>query len=318
LNAEHAFAVAPMLDRTDRHFRYLFRQISQRARLYTEMVVDQAILRGDRARLLSHRPEERPLALQIASREPIEAARAARLALPYGFDEINLNVGCPSEKSQQMGIGAVLFREPERVAAIHEAVYAETGVPLTVKHRLGLDEDEGYAPLARFVERVARAGVRVFIVHARKALLALSTRKNREVPPLRHDLVHRLKRDFPELTIVTNGGIGTLEEIRHHLAHVDGVMVGRAAYEDPWRFFRVDAGVFGLARYPERCQVARRMLAYLEEELARGTPGRAVVRHLVPLFRGVRGARAWRRALTEGPATPEALEHALAFVECSK
>ena len=318
MNAAYAFAVAPMLERTDRHFRFLFRQISRGARLYTEMVVDQAILRGDRERLLVHRPEERPLALQIASREPGDAAQAVRLALPYGFDEVNLNVGCPSEKSQAMGIGAALFREPERVAAIAEAVYAETGVRISVKHRLGLDEDEGYAPLARFVERVAAAGVRVFVVHARKALLSLSTRKNREVPPLRHELVYRLKRDFPELTVVTNGGIRTLEEVRHHLAHVDGAMVGRAAYEDPWRFARVDEEVFGLARRPERCRVARTMLAYLEAELARGTPGRAVVRHLVPLFRGVPGARAWRRALTEGPATPEGLERALALVECSK
>ncbi len=317
MRSPRAFSVAPMLERTDRHFRYLFRQISTRALLYTEMVVDQAILRGDRKRLLSHREEERPLALQIASREPKDAALAARLALPFGFDEINLNVGCPSEKSQAMGIGAVLFREPERVAAIVRAIHEETGVLPTVKHRIGLDEDEGYAPLARFVERVAESGARVFVVHARKALLSLSTRKNREIPPLRHDLVHRLKRDFPELTIVTNGGIKTLDEVLFHLEKVDGVMVGRAAFEDPWRFAELDARVFGLARQPDRCQVARAMLAYLEDELEKGTPGRAVLKPLIPLFRGTRGARAWRRTLTEGPPTPKTLLAALAQVECA-
>ncbi len=307
-----------MLERTDRHFRFFFRLISHRARLYTEMVVDRAILHGDPERLLAHRAEERPLALQIASADPSLAARAAARALFYGFDEVNLNVGCPSEKSQRMGIGAVLFREPERVAAIHRAVLAETGVPITVKLRIGLDEDEGYAPLFRFVERVAAAGVRVFIVHARKALLTLSTRKNREVPPLRHDLVHRLKRDFPELTVVTNGGIATLKEVRFHLQRVDGAMVGRAAYENPWRFAGVDRAVFALDRRPNRCRVARAMAGYLEAELQKGTPGRTVIRPLISLFNGVPGARAWRRALTEGPATPEAVLDALALVECSK
>jgi len=236
------------------------------------MVVDQAIIRGDRERLLFFRPEESPLALQIASREPALAARAVALALPYGYDEVNLNVGCPSEKSQEMGIGAVLFREPERVAEIFRAVFEETGVRLSIKHRLGLDEDEGYAPLARFVERVASAGARVFIVHARKALLSLSTRKNR--PPLRHDLVWRLKADFPELTIVTNGGIKTTDEVLLHLERVDGAMVGRAAYSDPFAFADVDERVYGHPHRPERCRVARRMLAYLEEEVQRGTPPR--------------------------------------------
>ena len=316
MRSPRAFSVAPMLERTDRHFRYLFRQISERALLYTEMVVDRAILRGDRERLLAHREEEHPLALQIAAREPEEAARAARLALPYGFDEINLNVGCPSEKSQALGIGAVLFREPERVAAIVRAIHEETGVLPTVKHRIGLDGDEGYTPLARFVERVAESGAQVFVVHARKALLSLSTRRNREIPPLRHDLVHRLKADFPELTIVTNGGIQTLDEVLFHLEKVDGVMVGRAAFEDPWRFAELDARVFGQSRRPDRCQVARAMLAYLEEELNRGTPGRAVLKPLIPLFRGTRGARAWRRTLTEGPPTPKTLLAALARVEC--
>ncbi len=307
-----------MLDRTDRHFRFFFRQISRRARLYTEMVVDRALLRGDPERLLFHRPEERPLALQIASRDPKEAARAAGLALPHGFDEINLNVGCPSEKSQRMGIGAVLLREPDRVAAIAEAVHAETGVWISVKHRLGLEEDDEETALFRFVERVAKAGVRVFLVHARKARLDLSTRKNRAVPPLRHDLVHRLKAAFPELTVVTNGGIQDLEAVRRHLEGVDGAMVGRAAYEDPWRFAGVDAELFGEAHRPDRCRVVRTMAGYLEAELQRGTPGRAVVRPLVPLFRGVPGARDWRRALTEGPPTPATLLGALALVECPK
>jgi len=308
----HAFAVAPMLERTDRHFRYFFRQISAGALLYTEMVFDLAILHGDAETLLGHRDEEHPLALQIASSDPARAARAVKKALAYTFDEVNLNVGCPSEKSQNAGIGAVLMRTPERVAEIARAVYEETGVRISVKHRLGLDTDGGYAPLARFVETVAGDGVvTTFIVHARKALLSLDTRKNREVPPLRHDLVHRLKREHPELTILTNGGIQDLEAVARHLEAVDGVMVGRAATEDPWRFAAVDAQIFGLPRRPTRQGVVEAMAAYLENALADGAPAAAVLRHLIPLFRGVPGARRWRRALTETVTTPEGLLAAL-------
>ncbi len=313
-----AFAVAPMLDRTDRHFRFFFRQISRRARLYTEMVVDRALLFGDPKRLLDHREEERPLALQIASRDPALAARAVKIALPFGFDEVNLNVGCPSERSQAMGLGAVLLREPERVAEIARAVHGEAGVWITVKHRIGLEADDEERTLFRFVETVAKAGVRIFIVHARKALLSLSTRKNRALPRLRHDLVYRLKAAFPELTVITNGGVATLEEVGGHLARVDGVMVGRAAFEDPWRFAEVDARVYGEPHLPDRCRVARAMLAYLEAERQKGTSGRAVVRPLIPLFNGVPGARAWRRTLSEGPATPEQLARALALVKCGQ
>ncbi len=308
----HAFAVAPMLERTDRHFRYFFRQISAGALLYTEMVFDLAILHGDTERLLGHRDEEHPLALQIASSDPGRAARAVRKALAYTFDEVNLNVGCPSEKSQHSGIGAVLMRNPGRVAEIARAVYDECGVRLSVKHRLGLDTDEGYAPLARFVETVAAGGVvTTFIVHARKALLSLDTRKNREVPPLRHDLVHRLKREFPELTILTNGGIQDLKAVTRHLEAVDGVMVGRAATEDPWCFAAVDAQIFGLPRRPTRQGVVEAMAAYLDDALGEGVPAAAILRHLVPLFRGVPGARHWRRALTESVTSPEGLLEAL-------
>lgn len=315
MNSPHRFAVAPMLDRTDRHFRYFFRQISRGALLYTEMVVDRALIHGDPARLLAHDPAERPLVLQLASADPNTAAKAAKKALPYGFFELNLNVGCPSEKSQRAGFGAILMRDPDRVAAMARAIAEATGRMPSIKHRLGLDDDREEESLFGFVERLAEAGVTTFVVHARKALLSLDTRKNRAVPPLRHDLVHRLKAAFPELTIITNGGIQTTDEALTHLARLDGVMVGRAAWEDPFRFADVDERIFGLERRPTRAEVARRMAEYLQAELERGTPGSAVIRPLFNLYKGVPGARAWRRLLGGGPPTPETLLNALEAAE---
>ncbi len=304
-----------MLDRTDRHFRYFFRQISQGALLYTEMVVDRALIHGDPERLLVHDPAEHPLVLQLAAADPKTAEMAAKKACPYGFFELNLNVGCPSEKSQRAGFGAVLMRDPNRVAAIARAIAEATGRMPSVKHRLGLDDDREEESLFGFVERLARAGVTTFIVHARKALLSLDTRKNRAVPPLRHDLVHRLKKAFPELTLITNGGIQTTDAALAHLARLDGVMVGRAAWENPFRFADVDERIFGQKRRPTRAEVARRMAEYLEMELKRGTPGSAVIRPLFNLYKGVPGARVWRRILGGGPPTPETLLKALEAAE---
>jgi tRNA-dihydrouridine synthase A len=312
---DHRLSVAPMVDWTDRHFRYLVRQISQRVRLYTEMTVDQAVLKGPRERLLFFRKEEHPIALQLAGSDPRTLAEAAQIGEAYGYDEINLNLGCPSEKAQEAGFGACLLSDPLRVAEILRAMVGAVEVPVSVKMRLGLEGQETYPELAQKVERFAEAGVGVFIVHARSALLRLSTKKNREIPPLKHEWVHRLKGDFPHLTFVTNGGVRTLEEALFHLGRVDGVMMGRAVYEDPMVLAEADRRVFGLAHRPKtRLEVARAMRAYLEEEASRGTPPWAVLRHLLTLFRGRPRGRLWRRLLSEGRSL-RALEQALALLE---
>ncbi len=215
--SDFRLSVAPMVDRTDRHFRFLVRQVSRGVRLYTEMTVDQAVLRGKRERLLAFHPEEHPIALQLAGSDPGSLAEAARIGEAWGYDEVNLNLGCPSEKAQEGGFGACLLQDPKRVAEILKAMVAAVRVPVSVKLRLGLEGQETYPHLAHMVERFAETGVRVFIVHARTALLHLSTRKNLEVPPLRHEWVHRLKEAFPQLTFVLNGGIRTLEEALPHL-----------------------------------------------------------------------------------------------------
>ena len=307
-------SVAPMVDRTDRHFRFLVRQVSLGVRLYTEMTVDQAVLRGNRERLLAFRPEEHPIALQLAGSDPKSLAEAARIGEAFGYDEINLNLGCPSEKAQEGGYGACLLLDLARVQEILKAMGEAVRVPVTVKMRLGLEGKETYRGLAQSVEAMAEAGVKVFVVHARSALLALSTKANREIPPLRHDWVHRLKRDFPQLTFVTNGGIRSLEEALFHLKRVDGVMLGRAVYEDPFVLEEADRRVFGLPRRPSRLEVARRMRAYLEEEVLKGTPPWAVLRHMLNLFRGRPKGRLWRRLLSEGRSL-QALGQALRLME---
>ncbi|WP_456446436.1 tRNA dihydrouridine(20/20a) synthase DusA [Oceanithermus sp.] len=291
-------ALAPMMERTDRHFRFLMRLVTRRTRLYSEMVVDRTLIHGDPPRHLDFHPAEHPVALQLGTADPRLAARAVAIARPWGYDEVNLNVGCPSPRVQAGGFGVVLMRRPERVAEIVRAVYEETGVRVTVKHRVGLDEQGDYAFLARFVETAAAAGVRVFLVHARKAWTeGLDPKANRTVPPLEHAKVYRLKRDFPELTIVTNGGVAAPEEARVHLEHVDGVMVGRAMWDRPWRWAAADRLLWGDAGVPDRRAVLERYEAYLHERLAEGVPLRALVRPLFNLFKGEPGGRRWRRTL---------------------
>ncbi|WP_038071440.1 tRNA dihydrouridine(20/20a) synthase DusA [Thermus scotoductus] len=311
--SDHRLSVAPMVDRTDRHFRYLVRQISRKVRLYTEMTVDQAVLRGKAERLLAFHPEEHPIALQLAGTDPKSLAEAARIGQAWGYDEVNLNLGCPSEKAQEGGFGACLLLDPIRVREILKAMVEAVGIPVTVKLRLGV-EGESYPLLARWVEAYGETGVRVFIVHARSALLNLSTRKNREIPPLRHDWVHGLKADFPHLTFILNGGVRTLEEALPHLEKVDGVMMGRAVYEDPFVLEEADQRVFGLAHRPSRLDVARRMRLYLEAEAQKGTPPWAVLRHMLNLFRGQPGGRLWRRLLSEGRSLG-ALDQALGLLQ---
>jgi tRNA-dihydrouridine synthase A len=305
-----------MMDWTDRHFRYLLRLISQWVRLYTEMVVDQSILLGNRAKLLDFNPEEHPVALQLGGSVPERLAEAARIGEAWGYDEINLNLGCPSERVQGGGFGACLMLEPERVAACMAAMRQAVGVPVTAKHRLGVDEMEDYRYVARFVERLAGVGVGVFIVHARKAYLkGLSPAENRTVPPLRYDWVYRLKEDFPHLTIVLNGGVRTLEEAEAHLERVDGVMLGRAVYEDPFVLAEADRRFFSSSRQVDRFWVARQMMGYARAQLERGLPLWAVARHMLNLFKGQPGGRLWRRLLSEGAcrrgAGVEVLEAAL-------
>ncbi|HPE73069.1 MAG TPA: tRNA dihydrouridine(20/20a) synthase DusA [Candidatus Competibacter sp.] len=298
---DRLIAVAPMLDWTDRHYRYFIRLLSRHTLLYTEMVTTGAILRGDRQRLLAHDPTEHPLALQLGGSDPAELARCARIAADWGYDEINLNVGCPSDRVQSGRFGACLMAEPDLVAACVAAMRAATDLPVTVKTRIGIDERDSYQELADFVRRVAAGGCTVFIVHARKAWLSgLSPKENREIPPLRHEVVHRLKRDFPELTIVLNGGLTTLEQVTEQLRQVDGVMIGRAAYENPYLLAEVDRRFFGSsAPPPNRHQAVRALLPYLEDRLRAGTPLQCMTRPILGLFQGIPGARAWRRVLSE-------------------
>jgi len=298
---DRRLSVAPMMDRTDRHGRFFLRQLSRRVLLYTEMVPAAALVHGDAERWLAFDASERPLALQVGGGDPGPLAACARLAHARGFDEINLNVGCPSERVRRGCFGAALMAEPERVAACVAAMRAAAPLPVTVKTRIGIDDHDDYGFLAGFVATVAAAGCATFIVHARKAVLGgLSPRRNREVPPLRYDRVWRLKRDFPALEIVVNGGVRTLEAVHEHLRHVDGVMIGRAAYDDPYLLADADRAIFGApAHAPDRHQVVDRMLPYIAREQGGAVPLHAITRHMLGLFRGGRGGRAWRRYLSE-------------------
>ncbi len=305
---DHRLSVAPMLDLTDRHARYLMRLLTRRTLLYTEMVTTGALLRGDAARHLDHDPAEHPLALQLGGSEPADLAACARLGARWGYDEINLNVGCPSPRVRSGAFGACLMNEPGTVADCVRAMADASPVPVTVKTRVGVDHRDSYEELAELVATVAEAGCRTFIVHARKAWLSgLSPAENRSVPPLRYDLVYRLKRDFPDLRVVLNGGVTSLASALGHLEHVDGVMIGRAAYEDCYLLSEADQVIFGEpGPGPSREEVVQAYLPYVERELARGVPLARMTRHLFGLFHAQPGARAWRRHLTEGAAHPEA------------
>jgi tRNA-dihydrouridine synthase A len=290
-----------MMDLTDRHCRVLHRTLSRRARLYTEMITTAALLHGDVARHLDFDPVEHPVALQIGGSEPADLAQCARLAQRWGYDEINLNCGCPSERVQRGSFGACLMAEPRLVAECVGAMRDAVSVPVTVKHRIGIDRNEDYGFVRDFVGTLHQAGCDVFIVHARNAWLkGLSPKENREVPPLRHATVYRLARDFPDATFVLNGGIVSLDATRQALQRVDGVMVGRAAYHDPFLLSRVDASLFDEpSSGPSRAEVVAALGRYLARSVAAGTPVRAVTRHALGLYLGQRGARAWRRMLSD-------------------
>jgi tRNA-dihydrouridine synthase A len=309
-----------MMDWSDRHCRYFFRQLSPNAVVYSEMITTGALGHGDVPRHLDFDPAEHPVALQLGGSEPADLAHCARLGERWGYDEINLNCGCPSQRVQRGAFGACLMAEPELVADCVKAMQDAVSIPVTVKHRLGLDRSEDYGFVRRFVETLARAGCRTFLVHARNAVLkGLSPRDNREVPPLRYAEVHRLKHEFPELEIVVNGGVATWPQVEAELARVDGVMLGRAAYHDPYVLADLDHRLFGGAAAPSRAEIVRRMHRYAAQQVARGTPLRAIARHMLGLYHGRPGGRRWRQMLSDATrlATndPELLLDALAPTE---
>jgi tRNA-dihydrouridine synthase A len=298
---DYRFAVAPMMDWTDRHCRTFHRLMSRCARLYTEMITAEAVLHGDRAALLRFGADEHPLALQLGGASPERLAEAAAIGEDYGYDEINLNVGCPSDRVQEGSFGACLMRAPELVARAVGAMGSRVRIPVTVKCRLGVDDQDAEVDLERFVRLVSDAGCRTFIVHARKAWLkGLSPKENRTLPPLDWGRVHRLKADHPELTIVLNGGIDSLADAAHHLAHVDGVALGRAAYQNPYLLAEVDRRLFGAdAVPPTRRGVLEALAPHVERHLAEGGRLVEVLRHVLGLYSGRPRARAFRRLLSE-------------------
>ncbi len=288
-----------MMAWTDRHCRFLHRQLSGWALLYTEMVTADAVIRGDREMLIGFDPVEHPVAIQLGGSEPARLAEAARIAADFGYDEINLNVGCPSDRVQSGRFGACLMREPDLVADCVAAMREAVSVPVTVKCRLGVDDQEPEQALRAVVKACANEGVDTFVVHARMAWLkGLSPKENRDIPPLDYDLVYRVKRENPQLTVVVNGGIANLEEAERHLAHVDGVMLGRAAYHDPAILLDVDARFFGGGRRTME-EALEDFIQYIERELARGVPLNTMTKHMLGLFNGQPGGRLFRRHLSE-------------------
>jgi tRNA-dihydrouridine synthase A len=299
-------AVAPMMDWTDRHCRFFLRLLSPSALLYTEMVTAQAVIHGHRGKLLGFDPAERPVALQLGGSDPEQLARAAAIGAGFGYDEINLNVGCPSDRVQSGRFGACLMAEPALVRNCIAAMRAAVDVPVTVKSRIGIDDREDYGFLRDFVGSVAESGCNVFIVHARKAILAgLSPKQNREVPPLRYDHVYRLKAEFPQLFVMLNGGVRNLADVRTHLAQVDGVMIGREAYHNPYFLAEIEHALHQVEP-PTREAVMAAFLDYVEARLAEGVRLVTMTRHVLGLYLGRPGARRWRRQLSEGACAPGA------------
>lgn len=293
-------SVAPMMDWTDRHCRYFHRLLAPQALLYTEMVTTGAVIHGDREYLLGFNPEEQPLALQLGGSDPAELAASARIAEDLGYQEVNLNVGCPSDRVQSGRFGACLMYEPQLVADCVAAMQAVVKIPVTVKHRIGVDSQDAEEDLQRFVATVAAAGCEVFIVHARKAWLqGLSPRENREVPPLDYARVYRLKQSFPQLHITINGGVDSVSQVQAHLDYVDGVMIGRAAYHDPWLLARCAEALWQTVPPSSRREVLTEMVSYAQAHVAKGGLPRHVGRHLLGLYQQLHGARIWRRGMSE-------------------
>ena len=316
---DRRLCVAPMMDCTDRHERYFLRLITRRTLLYTEMVTAQAILHGDLRRLLGYNPEEHPVALQLGGSNPGRLAAAARIGADFGYDEINLNVGCPSDRVQSGRFGVCLMAEPELVANCVHAMLAAVTIPVTVKTRIGFDDRDDYSDLQRFVGTVSAAGCRTFAIHARKAWLqGLSPKENREIPPLIYDRVYRLKKEFDDLEIIINGGIRALAEVEKHLQHVDGAMMGRQAYQHPYLLAEADERVYGEGCRSSRDEILASFCQYAERQVERGVRLHQMTRHIGGLFAGMPGARAWRRHLSEKGVQPDAdvgvIREAMRFV----
>lgn len=317
---DRRFTVAPMMEWSDRHCRYLWRLISRHAVLYTEMVTTGALLHADPQRFLRFHPDEHPLALQLGGSSPKDLAQCSRMAEEWGYDEVNLNCGCPSDRVQNGMIGAILMAHPDKVADCIKAMQDAVSIDVTVKHRIGIDDMEDYSGMANFVETVAKTGCRTFVVHARKAWLqGLSPKQNREVPPLRYDMVHQLKRDFPELEIIINGGIQTLDQCQEQLAAVDGVMVGREAYSNPYLLAEVDRRIYGDDHVvPTAHEIAAQFARYCQEQMNEGQLLKYMTRHMLGLFQGLPGSRLFRRHLSENAHKPGAsiavLEDAIALI----
>ncbi|MGH8548027.1 MAG: tRNA dihydrouridine(20/20a) synthase DusA [Methylococcales bacterium] len=315
-------SVAPMMERTDRHFRYLLRLISRRTLLYTEMITTGALIHGEYDRFVKFHPIEHPIAIQFGGSDPLELAKSAKIAADYGYDEINLNVGCPSGRVQKGRIGACLMAEPGLVAECVQALRSAVSIPVSVKTRIGIDHQDSYEFLAGFIEQVARAGCKKFAIHARKAVLnGLSPKANRTVPPLRYDRVFRVKKDYPDLEIVVNGGVDSLNQVSKFLDRVDGVMIGREAYKNPYLFASVDRLFYGDIRpEPSRIEVLQAYLPYIQDQLDKGIYLTSISRHLFGLFHARPESKKWRRTLSEltrrKPGDAGAVAAALATSNC--
>ena len=328
-NIDRTFSIAPMIDWTDRHDRYFLRLISKQALLYTEMITTGAIIHGDKERHLGFNTEEHPVAVQLGGSNPSDLALCSKICEDYGYDEINLNVGCPSDRVQSGAFGACLMAQPDLVAECIANMKAACDLPVTIKCRIGIDDQDEYEDLQRFVTTTKDAGCETFIVHARKAWLqGLSPKENRDIPPLNYERVYQLKREFPELEIVINGGIKTLDECKLHLNHVDGVMMGREAYQNPFILANVDRLFYNTSNplltetlSPEitRHDIVDKMICYIDELLANGGQLKWVSRHILGIFQGMPGARAWRRHLSQHAykkdATSEVVREALKYID---
>lgn len=309
----HRFCVAPMLDWTDRHCRYFHGLITQHALLYTEMVTTGALIHGDHHRFLEHLPMKNPVAFQLGGSNPKDLAICAKMVEDYAYAEVNLNVGCPSDRVQNGRFGACLMAEPQLVADCVLAMSQAVSIPVTIKSRIGIDDMDSYEELVNFVATISSAGCKSFIVHARKAWLSgLSPKQNREVPPLRYDLVYQLKKDFPQLEIIINGGITTLDQSEELLKHVDGVMMGREAYQNPYIMSEVDRRFFGVDKESlSRQMIVKELLPYIQEQLKSEVRLNSVSRHILGLFHGEPGARGWRRYISENVSKPGADENVI-------
>jgi len=299
--------VAPMMDCTDRHERFFLRLISKNVLLYTEMIVSEAISRGDKKKLLAFNLNEKPLALQVGGSSAKLLAEAAKTGEDFGYDEINLNLGCPSRKVQKNKFGACLIKEPNLVADCLTEMMASCSIPVTVKTRIGYDDVEDYESLKNFIKILKKTGVKTFVIHARKAILGKFTPKqNLNIPPLKYDIVYRLKKDFPEEEVIINGGINSIYQIKNHLEKVDGVMIGRTAYHSPYFLAEIEKEIFNNHNIPSRTEVIERMFPYIKEEASKGTRLNQIMRHTIGLFHGQKGSADWKRYLSKNMCIREA------------